>query len=168
MLIAACLPETCRNIVGNGSIPGRRINRTILSNFGRSSAVSAGQLETSRPRFRFPNPFSCLRIIFHKDTALVLLANAIFYMNYSCMQASLSPLLMQIYDLNALQVGLTYLAYGLGCGVASYLAGKALLIGSLCVVRILTGLYHFILAILLLSSYQIITNFSSRRLICDI
>jgi predicted MFS family arabinose efflux permease len=51
-------------------------------------------------------------------------------MNYSCMQASLSPLLMQIYDLNALQVGLTYLAYGVGCDVASYVAGKALLIGS--------------------------------------
>lgn len=38
---------------------------------------------------------------------------------------------MQIYDLNALQVGLTYLAYGVGCGVASYVAGTALLIRSL-------------------------------------
>ena len=43
------------------------------------------------------------------------------------MQASLAPLLMQIYGLNALQVGLTYLPYGVGCGVASYLAGKNLL-----------------------------------------
>ena len=45
-------------------------------------------------------------------------------MNYSCMQASLSPLLMHIYGLNALHVGLTYLPYGVGCGIASYAAGK--------------------------------------------
>lgn len=41
------------------------------------------------------------------------------------MQASLSPLLIRIYGLNALQVGLAYLPYGIACGLASYAAGKA-------------------------------------------
>lgn len=81
--------------------------------------------EVTQPRLRVPNPISCLRIVFHKDTALVLVANAVFYMNYSCMQASLSPLLMNIYDLNALQVGLAYLPYGIACGVASFLVGQS-------------------------------------------
>jgi hypothetical protein len=61
---------------------------------------------------------------FHKNTALVLSSNAIFYMKYSCVQASLSPLLMKIYGLNTLQVGLTYLAFGIASALASYGAGK--------------------------------------------
>ena len=79
--------------------------------------------EHVNPPFRCPNPLSSLRIILHKDTALILVANAFFYMNYSCMQASLAPLLMDIYRLNALEVGLTYLPYGIACGVASFLVG---------------------------------------------
>lgn len=129
--IVTCLPETSRKIVGNGSIPGRGINRTILSCLRRIPNTSADESEVPKPIFRIPNPFTCLRIVFHKDTALILFANAIFYMNYSCMQASLPPLLMHIYGLNALQVGLTYLAYGIGCGAASYLAGKDLHLGPL-------------------------------------
>lgn len=73
---------------------------------------------------RVPNPFKCLRMIFHKNTALVLSSNAIFYMKYSCVQASLSPLLMKIYGLNTLQAGLTYLAFGIASAVASYGAGE--------------------------------------------
>ncbi|KAI4123830.1 MAG: hypothetical protein LQ341_007145, partial [Variospora aurantia] len=60
---------------------------------------------------------------FEKDTALVLVANAIFYVNYSCLQASLSTLIMDLYGLNALQAGLTYLPYGIACGVTSFLIG---------------------------------------------
>lgn len=62
--------------------------------------------------------------MFEKDTALVLVANAIFYVNYSCLQASLSPLMMDLYRLNALEAGLTYLPYGIACGVTSILVGK--------------------------------------------
>ena len=73
---------------------------------------------------RVPNPFKSLRMIFHKNAALVLSSNAIFYMKYPCIQASLSPLLMKIYGLNTLQVGLTYLAFGVASALASYGAGR--------------------------------------------
>lgn len=121
--IIAFLPETGRRIVGNGSIQPTGINRNLVSRMARSKNDRPVQ-EATQPRLRVPNPISCLRIIFHKDTALVLVANAVFYMNYSCMQASLAPLLMNIYGLNALQVGLTYLPYGIACGVASFLVGE--------------------------------------------
>ncbi|KAL8736835.1 MAG: hypothetical protein Q9181_002278 [Wetmoreana brouardii] len=122
-LIITCLPETARKLVGNGSISPRGINRSLLSSLIKSKAEKSTP-RPARPHFRIPNPISCLRIVFHKDTALVLVANAIFYMNYSCVQASLSPLLMTIYGLNALQVGLTYLPYGIASGIASFLVGK--------------------------------------------
>ena len=127
VMIAFYLPETSRNIVGNGSVPAKGINKTILSCLTRRPKNFVRESEFPKPKLRFPNPLASLRIVFHKDTALILFANAIFYMSYSCMQASLSPLLMEIYGLDALQVGLTYLAYGIGCGVASYLVGKIFL-----------------------------------------
>ena len=61
---------------------------------------------------RVPNPFTSLRMIYYKSTALVLSSNAIFYARYSCVRASLSPLLMKICGLNMLHVGLAYLAFG--------------------------------------------------------
>ncbi|KAI4196207.1 MAG: hypothetical protein LQ350_006700 [Teloschistes chrysophthalmus] len=125
LLIIAFLPETGRKIVGNGSIQPTGINRSLVSRMARSKNDRPVQ-EATQPRLRVPNPISCLRIVFHKDTALVLVANAVFYMNYSCMQASLAPLLMNLYGLNALQVGLTYLPYGIACGVASFLIGKVM------------------------------------------
>lgn len=126
LLILALLPETARNIVGNGSIRTYGIHKPLISSL-RQEKHGMLREPTRRPiSFRLPNPLSCLRIIFHRDTALVLFPNAVFYMNYSCMQASLSPLLMDIYGLNALQVGLTYLPYGVGCGLASYAAGTSL------------------------------------------
>ena len=121
-LIILCLPETARKLVSNGSIPPRRFNRTLASCMSKQLASEVPR-EHVNPPFRCPNPLSSLRIILHKDTALILVANAFFYMNYSCMQASLAPLLMDIYRLNALEVGLTYLPYGIACGVASFLVG---------------------------------------------
>ena len=124
LLILVLLPETARNIVGNGSIFPTGIHRSPISSSlgrGQHKSYKTGRQSTT---FRFPNPLRCLRIICHKNTSFVLISNAIFYMNYSCMQASLSPLLMHIYSLNALQVGLTYLPYGIGCGLASYAAGQ--------------------------------------------
>ena len=56
--------------------------------------------------------------------SFILIFNASFYINYSCVQASLSSLLMHIDGLNSLQVGLTYLPYDAGCRLASYAAGK--------------------------------------------
>ena len=56
--------------------------------------------------------------------SFILIFNASFYINYSCVQASLSSLLMHIDGLNSLHVGLTYLPYDAGCRLASYAAGK--------------------------------------------
>ncbi|KAI4226530.1 MAG: hypothetical protein L6R40_008285 [Gallowayella cf. fulva] len=125
-LLVVCLPETARKLVGNGSIPPTGLNRTVVFCMSKQPTASHVMPEHINPSFRFPNPFSSLRIVFHKDTALVLVANAMFYTNYSCMQASLSPLLMKIYGLNALEAGLRYLPYGIACAVASFLVGKVM------------------------------------------
>ncbi|KAL8940268.1 MAG: hypothetical protein Q9211_002366 [Gyalolechia sp. 1 TL-2023] len=123
ILILGGLPETARKLVGNGSIQPTGVNRSLLDCLQKPKSNHTTS-RPIRPRFQAPNPIACLRIVFHKDTALVLVTNAIFYVNYSCVQASLSTLLMDIYGLDALQVGLTYLPYGIACGIASFLVGQ--------------------------------------------
>jgi len=126
VLILLFLPETCRNIVGNGTYPPPTMNKSPISIFAKSQDLVAAPCPLIRPTLRLPNPFPCLRIVAHKDTTLVLVANAIFYNAYCCIQASLSTLLARIYGLNPVQVGFCYLAYGIGCAIASYAVGKVI------------------------------------------
>lgn len=126
ILIIFFLPETARSVVGNGSIiPRRTVNKSLFQPWTIGSNEHPAIFSPAEARFRFPNPIKCLTIVFEKDTALVLITNAVFYVNYSCMQASLSPLVMDLYGLNALQAGLTYLPYGIACGITSFLVGRS-------------------------------------------
>ncbi|KFZ01817.1 hypothetical protein V500_00600 [Pseudogymnoascus sp. VKM F-4518 (FW-2643)] len=70
------------------------------------------------------NPFFGIRIIFHKDAALVLFLSSIFYATYYCIQASIPAIFESIYSFNALQVGLAYLPGGFGCIVGATFTGR--------------------------------------------
>jgi predicted MFS family arabinose efflux permease len=117
-------PETCRNIVENGSKSPRGINASLLALLSQNK--SSDTAKAPKPKLHhIPNPLPCLLIVLHKDTALILAVNAIFYVNYICLQASLSPLLTQVYSLSGTDVGLCYLSYGIACALATYGTGHA-------------------------------------------
>jgi hypothetical protein len=122
LLVIFVLPETARLIVWNGSIAG-------LSAIHRRLLISSMHLTTSdpeairEPKFRLLNPLKCLYVLRRKDTTITILSFSIFYMVYTCLQASLSSLFIQIYDLNQLQAGLIYLPFGVGCALAAFFAG---------------------------------------------
>ncbi|KFZ22758.1 hypothetical protein V502_02760 [Pseudogymnoascus sp. VKM F-4520 (FW-2644)] len=65
------------------------------------------------------NPFFGIRIIFHKDAALVL-----FLSSYYCIQASILVIFESTYSFNALQVGLAYLPGEFGCIVGATFTGR--------------------------------------------
>ena len=119
------LPETCRNVVGNGIHTAGRRNQALLNALSpRERRVSISHDAKLCYKLRtFPNPFKCMRIVCKRNDALLLASNGLFYLKYSCLQASLAPLMMQHYGLNALQAGLCYLPYGIACIAASYLVG---------------------------------------------
>jgi predicted MFS family arabinose efflux permease len=122
IMFLVAFPETCRIIVGNGSQSPRGINANLLTLLLRRKSTRT--IKAPRPKLHhIPNPFPCLLIVFHKDTALILAVNAIFYVNYICLQASLSPLLTDIYSLSGTNVGLCYLSYGIACALATYGTG---------------------------------------------
>ncbi|KAI8939501.1 hypothetical protein NX059_003272 [Plenodomus lindquistii] len=128
------LPETCRFIVGNGLVPVSGIHRTLLSRVTslcrsgkeRLDAEKAMTAQTNLPKkkpFKFPNPLASLKMLLRKDTVLITLIYGLYYTNFSCLQASLSTLFIDIYEVTELQAGLTYLPFGLGSVIGAYCSG---------------------------------------------
>ena len=120
LLFVLVLPETSRTLVGDGSLVPIGINSTLVRRRPRIAAVEP----MKKPKITIPNPLQAFLLVFHRDALLILTSNAIFYTKYSCVQASLAPVLQQVYSLSTLQVGLCYLAFGAATAVASYGVGK--------------------------------------------
>jgi predicted MFS family arabinose efflux permease len=78
---------------------------------------------TKRLKVVLPNPWKSLRLLFEKDTSLVLSVSAIFYIVYYITQASIPALLSHIYGFNATKIGLCYFAIGSGVMLGTYING---------------------------------------------
>ncbi|KAH9905311.1 putative major facilitator superfamily transporter [Xylariomycetidae sp. FL2044] len=125
--IILVFPETCRYVVGNGAFLGGPFNQPPISVLCPKDRSRPGPDTELTYRLRkFPNPFLCLRLLATRHDSLLLTSNALFYISYSCLHASLAPLVMQYYGLNALEAGLCYLAYGIATTSSSYVIGKVL------------------------------------------
>ena len=124
--IALSLPETSRLIVGDGSLAAYGIHRVPLSLMRADEDGSVAE-ERSRNQFSFKAAIlQYLSTLRQKDKLLVLCCQAILYMTYTCLLASLSTIFIDIYHFDELQAGLIYLPFGLGCTCMAYLAGKRL------------------------------------------
>ncbi|KAL1841171.1 hypothetical protein VTJ49DRAFT_7340 [Mycothermus thermophilus] len=125
------VPETCRAVVGNGSIPPRGWNMTLLdlvSCHGRDPNNQNPDQDATAPRrqWRIPNPLNALKVAFEKDISLLLFYNTMIYLVFILIAATLSTELAEIYHLTDLQIGLCYLPYGIGCCVAAIAQGYIL------------------------------------------
>ncbi|EXF82272.1 major facilitator superfamily transporter [Colletotrichum fioriniae PJ7] len=135
---ALFVPETCRGVVGNGSLPAQSWNRPLIDLIRRrrdrrlrdadnlSRTESAPTASPPDRKLRFPNPIRSVKIIFEKEMALVLAYNSLLYVAFICVAATLGTLFREIYHFNNLELGLCYLPYGAGCVVASLGQGYVL------------------------------------------
>lgn len=121
------VPETCRTIVGNGSIPAQGWNVTVLDIIQRSRRKRRAQRNNSmsdqlspqdllpKPKLRLPNPLRALAVAFDKGVGLIIFYNSLLYLVFIISVATLSTQFKNIYGYNNLQIGLCYLPYGAGC-----------------------------------------------------
>lgn len=120
-------PETCRNVVSNGSYTGGGLNKPLVPMLSPSGSTAPPQDGTFNHRLRrIPNPFSCLRVIAKRHDALLFASYSLFYLTYSCYQAALAPLVMRHYHLKTLEAGLCYLSYGIATIGSSYAVGRSI------------------------------------------
>ncbi|KAJ5318777.1 Major facilitator superfamily domain general substrate transporter [Penicillium brevicompactum] len=115
------LPETARNVVGDGSSPAQTWNRPFIqymqcgkmSKDTASSTDSIDRASMDSPKkiehkLRFPNPLKPLILVWHPNSIIVLLI-------YTAQ-----------YGLDELEIGLCYITLGTGSIVASVITGRLL------------------------------------------
>ena len=147
------LRETARNVVGNGEKAVSRWNRSGLmlirqrwresrkarncqsecekhEQNDKSSAcqpactgatTSDGSLKY---KLKMANPLAAVRIVFWKDTALVLFLAGSPYAVWYCVQASIPNVYSEVYNFNELQIGLSFLTGGTAVVLGGYINGK--------------------------------------------
>ncbi|CAF9930759.1 hypothetical protein IMSHALPRED_008275 [Imshaugia aleurites] len=141
LLVLLFLPETARTLVGNRSShkelwwqrpwwnllrdcirPQTQIWDSVIS----VTKPSDGQ-EPSDDRNKtlgIQHPLNCFRIIFYKDSFLVLSMHGLFYMIDYCVQTTIPSTYKDIYHFNAFEIGLAYLPRGFGIVAGGYFVGK--------------------------------------------
>ena len=136
------LIETARNVVGNGSkmpkwwqktwlvvLMDWRMGRRADADEKKSSEGSEGKNTaltkiSNKVGSKHTNPLTSLRIIFFRDTSLVLWVAGSFYAVYYCIQTINPVIYKERYGFNELETGLAYLPGGAGVIVGGFVTGK--------------------------------------------
>ncbi|KAF2396639.1 citrate synthase [Trichodelitschia bisporula] len=125
-------PETCRRIVGNGSIPPPRLNHSLPTWLAERRLKAAGQHEAfaerdalaAKRRLQFPSPVDTLKIICTRLAGTVLVTNGLLFSCYYAVNASLPSQFEAAYGLNDVQISLIYLPLGVGSLLSAFTIGK--------------------------------------------
>ena len=109
-------------------LESRRISHSEeLSRTTSRQEKKARQVElASKRQLRFPNPMKTLHIIMEKDVGILLLYNSLIYTAFYDITTSMPSLFAEIYGFNDLQVGLSFIPFGVGCSIASIAFGRLL------------------------------------------
>ncbi|KAF5253250.1 hypothetical protein FANTH_1846 [Fusarium anthophilum] len=122
LIIFVFLPETCRSVVGNGSITPPWWNMSLVGylrqrNTGNPDAIA------EKPHQKRPNPIASLKIVCNKETGIILLFSSLMYGGYYVVLATLSTQLASRYHYSSVVVGLCFLPIGIGSMCYRYTGG---------------------------------------------
>lgn len=122
-------PETCRYVVGNGSIRPPPLNMTLVDIFfERRRSRNSNSTEVARPRqlFHFPNPLASVYIVGDKESAVILISNGLVV---ACMYTFLAGIPSQfaaIYGFNNIKIGLVYVPFSVGGMLSAFATGRTI------------------------------------------
>jgi len=115
------LPETLRQLVGDGSVIPSRFYRPLIPLVGKGRTSYDAVKPPRRP---LNNP---LRLLLHLDVLNLLVFNGIFYAVFYAVLTTISTLFSSKYPfLNETDIGLCFLAVGGGLMIGSVLSGRIL------------------------------------------
>jgi MFS family permease len=135
LLAGFTLPETARNVVGNGTQPAHGVWRTWWSLFRGKEQQWRKESEANdgtekplqvdgKPTWRPLCAFASLRIILYPDAAAVLWMVASSYSVYYTFQVAIPVIFEEIYGYRELEIGLTFLPGLAGMTIGGIIAGK--------------------------------------------
>ncbi|KAI1073780.1 MFS general substrate transporter [Whalleya microplaca] len=129
VLLILLLPETLRSIVANGSrMPSSAIGRYPLLIYQKLTKVqwnpeAAPSQVAARKHIDVTSPF---RILFSKHAAPVIISLAVYYAVWQMSITAMSTLFEERYGLSETQIGLTFIANGVGCMAGTLTTGRLL------------------------------------------
>ncbi|KAI1753974.1 major facilitator superfamily domain-containing protein [Xylaria castorea] len=135
-VLLTLFPETCRRIVGNGSVLPRRANQTLLQLLRNGRKDQSHQVETGitpapdgeipKASFAWARFLSALTLLFEKELFLLSTYGGLLFAGLYAVGTAAPSLFAKYYGYNGLTIGLLYLPLAVGSVVAVVLVGKAL------------------------------------------
>ncbi|KAI1735322.1 major facilitator superfamily domain-containing protein [Xylaria scruposa] len=137
VVLLTLFPETCRRIVGNGSILPRRANQTLLqllrnrnrkdqSDQVETATTPAPDVETPKASFAWARFLSALTLLFEKELFLLSTYGGLLFAGLYAVGTAAPSLFAKYYGYDGLTIGLLYLPLAVGSVLAVVLVGKAL------------------------------------------
>ncbi|KAH8657820.1 major facilitator superfamily domain-containing protein [Xylariales sp. PMI_506] len=131
-IIFCFLPETCRPVVGNGSVRPPWWNLSLVQHlrvrrgqpFHGGDAVIAEDRSTIAKTKRRPNVFSTLIILWDPESAIVAVFGALLFAGYFMVMTTLSEQLEARFGFDSVITGLCYLPLGFGSLISRFTAGQ--------------------------------------------
>ena len=138
VLIALFFPETCRPIVGDGSIRPPKTYETLwqlIKDRQRSSSnnsqppilpLTTAEGQVTKAPFGIKHLFTSLALLWSKELGLLLAYGGLIYSGINAISAALPSQFTEIYGFNSLEIGLMFLPMAAGSVIAVGVAGKAI------------------------------------------
>ncbi|KAF7554648.1 hypothetical protein G7Z17_g2809 [Cylindrodendrum hubeiense] len=132
VLVVFFFPETCRHIVGDGSISPPVMYRSlwqIIKRRRRAANLIKGRESSHAPqvksqyKFKAPNVLEPLMMLFQKETGLLLGFGGIVFAGFYCVATAMPTTFKDNYGFNEVEVGLMYLPLALGSVLAAFIVG---------------------------------------------
>ncbi|KAF4216677.1 hypothetical protein CNMCM6457_004913 [Aspergillus fumigatiaffinis] len=129
-IIAIILPETCRAVVGNGSVPAARWNQSawqiLVQKWGSKKQKPDPDHPTIEKRRRRANPFASALVATDKEALIILIYGSLLFSGYMAVLSTLTSQLQSRFHFNSIQVGLCYLPVGIGSLTSRWTVGRIL------------------------------------------
>lgn len=130
--LALFLPETCRNIVGDGSVPPPWSSANITDRIRfrnramKGIPVNEQKLAQLRQNYRLtiPNPIGTLVVLADFESALILIATGLALACFYAIATGASVAFGSLYGFNSLQISLVFLPIGAGSLISAFTTGK--------------------------------------------
>ncbi|KAL3428698.1 MFS transporter [Aspergillus tetrazonus] len=132
LLLFLFLPETCRKVVGDGSIPPPPMNSSVSDCIRNRRRKKRGQIvsqerivEARRTyKFRFPSPLPTLKVITDLETGAILFVAGLMYSGFYAIMTGATASFHSVYKLNNIQTALMYLPLGVGVIISAFTTGR--------------------------------------------
>lgn len=131
LILLLFLPETCRKVVGDGSIPPPPLNNSVSDIIRhrqrkkRGIEVDQEKLKELRKnyRLRVPSPMPTLRVVADPETAIILLTTGLLFAVFYALMTGATSSFHGTYKFDNLDTALMYIPIGAGGTVSAFTTG---------------------------------------------